>query len=190
MKLSEVREYIAADLKRYTANVSAGSFLKNYVRNRSFRYCFWFRLCEADNKAIFLAAAFMNDRLSKKFGIQIPRRTKIGKGLYIGHYMALVVHPYTVIGENCNLSQFTTIGSNNNTPARIGNNVYIGPGCSIVEDVTIGDNAIIGAGSIVVKSIPGNCTAAGNPAKVVSKKYRAADGTTADPGPAQNLTAA
>jgi serine O-acetyltransferase len=95
--------------------------------------------------------------------------------------MSLVVHPYTVIGENCNLSQFTTIGSNKNTPATIGNNVYIGPGCSIVEDVTIGDNAIIGAGSVVTRSIPANVTAAGNYAKVISQKHRGAGGSTFAP---------
>lgn len=181
MDLRSVWEFIKSDLRRYAPNTGPKAILKSYLRNRSFRYCFWFRLCESDNWVVWLMAAVMHDRLSKKFGIQIPRRTKIGKGLYIGHYMSLVVHPNTVIGENCNLSQFTTIGSNKNTPARIGNNVYIGPGCCIVEDVTIGDNSIIGAGSVVVKSIPANCTAAGNPAKIISKKFRALDTSIVDP---------
>lgn len=190
MKLNSVCEYIKSDLRRYAPNTGPKAFIKSYLRNRSFRYCFWFRLCEVDNKVLFLLAAIMHDRLSKKFGIQIPRRTKIGQGLYIGHYMSLVIHPNTVIGTNCNLSQFTTIGSNKNTPAKIGNNVYIGPGCSIVEDVTIGDNSLIGAGSVVVKSIPPNCTAAGNPAKVISRKYRAPDTSIVDPeqGPARSAT--
>lgn len=182
--------FIKSDLLRYAANTGPKAFIKNYLRNRSFRYCFWFRLCEVDSKPLFLLAAIMHDRLSKKFGIQIPRRTKIGAGLYIGHYMSLVVHPNTVIGEGCNLSQFTTIGSNKNTPAKIGNNVYIGPGCCIVEDVTVGDNSIIGAGSVVVKSIPANCTAAGNPAKVISKKYRAPDTSIVDPDQAPARSAA
>jgi len=182
MRLNEARDYIKADLGRYADNTGAAAFIGNYLRNRSFRYSFWFRLCKVDNKALFLLAAIMHDRLSKKFGIQIQRRTKIGKGLYIGHYMSLIIHPDTVIGENCNLSQFTTIGSNKSTPAKIGDNVYIGPGCCIVEDVTIGDNSIIGAGSVVVKSIPANCTAAGNPARVVSRKYRSPDTSVIDPG--------
>jgi|SRR5690606_2825530 len=181
MKLSLIREYITADLLRYTRRATLFTFLWKYGRHRSFRYCFWFRLCEANSRLIRLVAILMHDRLSKKFGIQIPRHTRIGKGLYIGHHMAVVVHPFTVIGENCNLSQFTTIGSNKNTPARIGNNVYIGPGCSIVEDVTIGDNVIIGAGAVVVKSIPANCTAAGNPAKVISQKHRGSNVTIIRP---------
>ncbi len=181
MRFGEIKEYVESDLLRYAKAATLNTFLKSYVRNRSFRYCFWFRLCESRNNFLFLIAAFMHERLSKKFGIQIPRRTKIGKGLYIGHHMSLVVHPYTVIGEKCNLGQFTTIGSNNNTPAKIGDNVYIAPGCCIVEDVTIGSNSIIGAGSVVVKDIPANCTAAGNPAKVISKKHRGIDVATVDP---------
>ena len=54
--------------------------------------------------------------------------------------------------------------------ATIGNNVYIGPSVCIVENVHIGDNATVGAGSVVVKDIPENSTAAGNPAKVISMK--------------------
>ena len=50
-----------------------------------------------------------------------------------------MIHPNTVIGNNCNISQFLSIGSNNGTPAVIGDNVYIGPHVSIVENVKIGD---------------------------------------------------
>ena len=181
MKIQAIFQYISADLGRYSVQNTPATFIKSYDRNKSFRYCFWFRLCKSDNRGICLIAAILHERMSKSFGIQIPRKTKIGKGLYIGHYMSVVIHPFTIIGCNCNISQFTTIGSNNNTPANIGDNVYIGPGCSIVENVTIGDNAIIGAGSVVVKNIPGNCTAAGNPARVVSAKYRAEDTSIIDP---------
>jgi len=84
--------------------------------------------------------------------------------------MSLVINETTVIGNNVNLSQFTTIGSNHGKAATIGDNVYIGPGVCIVEDVVIGNNACIGAGSVVVKDVPENATVAGVPAKVISYK--------------------
>ena len=59
--------------------------------------------------------------------IQILRKTKIGYGLYISHGGPVVVNPSTVIGNNCNLSQFVTIGSNEGKAAVIGDNVYVGP---------------------------------------------------------------
>ena len=49
-------------------------------------------------------------------------------------------------------------------PVKIGNNVWIGGGAIIGAGVTIGDNSVIGAGSIVLKDIPPNVLAAGNPA--------------------------
>ena len=67
-----------------------------------------------------------------------------------------------------NLSQFTTIGSNEGKAAHIGNNVYIGPSVCIVENVKIGNNTTIGAGSVVTKDIPNNATAVGNYAKVIN----------------------
>lgn len=115
-----------------------------------------------------IIARMMHERLSKKFGIQIPLGVTVGPGLNIGHQMAVVIHPKTVIGANCNIAQFTTIGSNHEAPAIIGDNVYIGPNCCIVENVRIGSNATIGAGSVVTRDIPENATAAGVPARVLN----------------------
>lgn len=106
--------------------------------------------------------------LRNKQLIQISRKTKIGYGLYISHGGPVVVNPSTQIGDNCNLSQFVTIGSNEGKAAVIGDNVYIGPSCCIVEDVIIGNRVTIGAGSVVTKNIPDDATAAGNYAKVLN----------------------
>jgi carbonic anhydrase/acetyltransferase-like protein (isoleucine patch superfamily) len=51
----------------------------------------------------------------------------------------------------------------------IGSNVWIGDSAIICKGVTIGDNSIIGAGAVVVKNIPPDVIAAGNPAIVVKK---------------------
>jgi acetyltransferase-like isoleucine patch superfamily enzyme len=50
-------------------------------------------------------------------------------------------------------------------PIRIGNNVFLGSGVTILPGVTIGDNVVVGAGSIITRPIPSNCVAAGVPAK-------------------------
>lgn len=105
------------------------------IRNHRAAFCFWLRMSNTTNKFIRFVAKWYWRRLYLKFGLQILPATKIGKGFYIGHGIGIVIHPLTIIGENCNISQFTTIGSNKNTPATIGNNVYIGPGVSIVENV-------------------------------------------------------
>ncbi|WP_240687504.1 hypothetical protein [Alcanivorax sp. 24] len=106
--------------------------------------------------------------MSTKYNLQIPRTTNIGYGLYIGHHMCVAINSTAIIGDNCNLSPFVTIGSNYGRAANIGNGVYIGPNVSIVENVDVGDGSTIAAGSVVVTSIPPGATVAGVPAKVIS----------------------
>ena len=52
-------------------------------------------------------------------------------------------------------------------PITVGNNVWIGAGVQVMPGVVIGSNVVIGAGSIVVKDIPDNSVAVGNPCKVI-----------------------
>ncbi len=87
------------------------------------------------------------------------------------------------IGDDCfigpNVSIYTACHSTNpierNTrkewarPVSIGNNCWIGGSVTILPGVTIGDNVTIGAGSVVVKDIPSDSIAVGNPAKVVKR---------------------
>ncbi len=54
-------------------------------------------------------------------------------------------------------------------PVTIGDNVWIGGSVTIIGGVTIGSNSVIGAGSVVLRDIPENVLAAGNPCKVIRK---------------------
>lgn len=162
--------YIKSDLFRYAGRVSGAEFIRNYFFNRSFKYSVWLRLARNGGPGLSFLARVMHRHLSNKYLIQIPRDVEIGYGLYLGHHMCLVVNKTAKIGNNVNLSQFTTIGSNRGKAAVIGDNVYIGPSVTIVEDVCIGSNALIGAGSVVTRDVPEGATVAGVPAKVISYK--------------------
>ena len=52
-------------------------------------------------------------------------------------------------------------------PIIVGDNVWIGAGVQVMPGVTIGSNVVIGGGSVVVKDIPDNSVAVGNPCKVI-----------------------
>ena len=112
-------------------------------------------------------AKFMYRKIGKKHCLQISPRAHIGKGFYLFHGIGIVINGSAIIGENVSISHFTTIGSLKNKAAEIGNNVYIGPGVSIVENVKIGNNVQIGSGTVVVKDIPDNSTSVGNPNRII-----------------------
>ena len=54
-------------------------------------------------------------------------------------------------------------------PIKVGDNVWIGGNVVVLPGVTIGSNCVIGAGSVVVKDIPDNSIAVGNPCKVIKQ---------------------
>lgn len=98
----------------------------------------------------------------------MPLDVEVGYGLYMGHCMCMVIAGGTIIGNNCNLSQFLNIGSSEGKHTVIGDNVWIGPHVCIVDQVRIEDNVSIGAGAVVVKDIPRNATVVGVPANVLN----------------------
>ncbi len=168
MKYSDCWEYIVSDYKRYSrVGRSVIKIISYTFMNHKFAYQFWLRLTMKRDGWLWPFAEFKHRMMSRKYGIEIPWKTKIGYGLFLSHGVGIIINETSVIGNNCNIGSFTTIGSNKGKAAKIGDNVWIGPSVCIVEDVTIGDNVTIGAGSVVTHDIPNNATAAGVPARVL-----------------------
>lgn len=84
---------------------------------------------------------------------------EIGDGSLIGHNVTIATLNHEFHPEKR--------GNINPLPVKIGKNVWIGSDSTILPDVTIEDGAIVGAGSVVTKSVPKNAVVAGNPAKVI-----------------------
>ncbi|WP_270088397.1 serine O-acetyltransferase [Sphingobacterium sp. SYP-B4668] len=161
-------KYIKSDYTRYglTSYPLKIVLFGILALNHCFAYTFWFRLAKVKG-ALRPIATFMHWRLSRKYGIQIDVQTQIGYGFYIGHGIGVIINPTTKIGNNVNVSQFTTIGAHG-LAAEIGDNVYIGPSVCIVNQVKLGDNCSVGAGAVVVKDVPASATVAGVPAKILN----------------------
>lgn len=128
-------------------------------------------------------------KVGEKVEIQPPFRCDYGSNIYIGNnlymnYGCVVLDCNIVeIGDNVKCAPYVQIytayhptdpqirlsGKELAAPIKIGNNVWIGGGAIICPGVSIGDNTTIGAGSVVVKDIPANVIAAGNPCKVIRR---------------------
>lgn len=99
----------------------------------------------------------------------ISKTTKIGEGVLFAHPYATVINAES-IGKNFSFIHCTTIGSRNGARPCIGDNVFLGANVTIVGGVKIGNNVKVGAGCVVVKDVPDNCTVVGNPARIIKKK--------------------
>lgn len=107
--------------------------------------------------------------------IQCVDNVEIGKFVAIGPNVVISDNNNHPINPNFRKFMRTTPHTSDarswihadHAPVKIGENCWIGQNARIQKGVTIGDNSIIAANSVVTKSVPANCIAAGNPAKVV-----------------------
>lgn len=105
----------------------------------------------------------------------------VGKNFYANFNMVILDEAPVTFGDNVfiapNCGFYTAghpleavernLGLEYAKPIRVGNNVWFGANVTVVPGVTIGDNCVIGAGSVVVKDIPDNSLAVGNPCRVI-----------------------
>ena len=105
-------------------------------------------------------------------GIEIHPGAKIGEGFFIDHGMGVVIGETAEIGDNVTLYQGVTLGGTSLQRTKrhptLGNNVVVGVGAKLIGDITIGDNSKIGAGSVVINSVPPDATVVGIPGRVVA----------------------
>lgn len=156
------------------------SIKKRFLRPNEIKYMYWHRkVQESKNPLLKLVAKFMLRNLSMKTGIQIPFKTKIGEGFYIGHCGRIIINPDAVLGKNINIATGVTIGQENRgkrkgTPT-IGDNVWIGTNAVIVGKITIGSDVLIAPLSYVNFDVPDHSIVIGNPAKIIHRENATED---------------
>ena len=101
------------------------------------------------------------------WGIDVPRKTRIGPGLYIGHFGGIIVSAQSSIGANCDLSHGVTVGVGGKGDRlgapEIGDNVYLGPGAKVFGRINVGRGAKIGANAVVFRDVPEDAVAVLHP---------------------------
>ena len=110
-------------------------------------------------------------------GIEIHPAAEIGNRVLIDHGMGVVIGETAEVGDDCTIYHGVTLGgtslaSGTKRHPTIGKNCIIGAGAKILGGVEIGDNCRIGSNAVVIKPLPANSTAVGNPARIVDKTKR------------------
>ncbi len=107
-------------------------------------------------------------------GIEIHPAAVVGKRVLIDHGMGVVIGETAEVGDDCTIYHGVTLGGTSLSEGTkrhptIGKNCIIGAGAKILGPFTIGDNCRIGSGAVVIKAIPPDSTAVGNPARIISR---------------------
>jgi serine O-acetyltransferase len=117
-------------------------------------------------------------------GIEIHPGAAIGRGFFIDHGMGVVIGETAEIGDHVTLFQGVTLGGTGKERGKrhptLGNHVVVGAGAKILGGIRIGDNVKIGANSVVLKSVPPNCTVIGVPARVIKTEGQRLPDATMD----------
>lgn len=165
----------ATDLKKWLLNDRTGLywclrkryFFANNTLLRIILFCILKRIeakCNADLGVSYhnKSSVFESDPICPHGlnGIVISRKCNIGKNLTILQQVTIGTKITT---------EMSTKNDDRLAPS-IGDNVYVGAGAKIIGNIHVGNNVLIGANSVVTKSVPDNYTAVGNPAKYFETK--------------------
>jgi len=107
-------------------------------------------------------------------GIEIHPGAVIGRRFFIDHGMGVVIGETAEIGDDVLLYQGVTLGGTGNEQGKrhptLGDHVVVGTGAKVLGSIRIGNYVKIGAGSVVVRSVPDHSTVVGIPGRVVRQR--------------------
>ena len=127
-------------------------------------------------KGQFFRARWISQRAARKTNIEIHPGATIGKGFFIDHGTGVIIGETSVIGNNVTLYQGVTLGGTGKETGKrhptLEDNVMISAGAKILGSITIGENSKVGAGSVVIRDVPPNCTVVGVPGRIVRRNNK------------------
>lgn len=124
-------------------------------------------------KKCFLLARVISNVVRFFTGVEIHPGAVIGRGVFIDHGMGVVIGETAEVGDNVTIYQGVTLGGTGKDTGKrhptIKDNVVVSSGAKVLGPFTVGENSKIGAGAVVLKEVPPNCTVVGVPGRIVVK---------------------
>jgi serine O-acetyltransferase len=116
-------------------------------------------------------AHFLQNRVSEVYAVDIHPAVPVGRGVFIDHGTGVVVGETAVIGDDVSILQNVTLGGtgkeHGDRHPKVRDGVLLSAGAKVLGNIEIGARAKVGAGSVVLKSVPPCATVAGVPARIV-----------------------
>lgn len=118
-------------------------------------------------------ALFLQNRISDVFGVDIHPAARIGAGVMMDHATGIVIGETAIVEDDVLLWHGVTLGGKSFAPGdrhpKIRKGASIGANATILGNTEVGAGAKIAAGSVVVSDVPDGATAAGVPARILTK---------------------
>lgn len=171
-KTSTYKDRIEKDVDRFWA-VHYGRKPDNYrigiIRELAncveFRNLFFYRCGSIGRKLSHISLFFLKTQQLLFFGVD---RSRLGGGMFIQHGYCTVITAQS-IGENFWVNQNVTIAYSHRGIPIIGDNVHIASDANVVGGIKIGNNVTIGAGTTVVRDVPDNTLVVSQKARYIPK---------------------
>jgi len=147
--------------------VEAFLYYKGFHALECYRISHWLWTQHRDGMALFFQS-----RISELFDVDIHPAAQLGRGIMIDHATGVVIGETAVVGDDVSMLHGVTLGGTGKETGdrhpKIGRGVLLSMGAKVLGNITVGEYSRIGAGSVVLKSIPAHCTAVGVPAKLIN----------------------
>jgi len=126
------------------------------------------------NHRFFFLARWLSQVARWLTGIEIHPGAQIGRRLFIDHGMGVVIGETAIVGDDVTLYQGVTLGGTGKEHGKrhptLLDNVVVGGGAKILGNITVGRNCRIGAGSVVLRSVPDDSTVVGVPGHIILRE--------------------
>ncbi len=142
-------------------------FFKGFQALQTYRISHWLWRHGRDTLAFYLQS-----RVSEIFQVDIHPGAKVGSGVFVDHGTGIVIGETAVVADDVSMLHGVTLGGTGaqrgDRHPKIGRGVLLGAGAKVLGNITVGDYAKVASGSVVLKSVPSGCTAAGVPARLTN----------------------
>ncbi|MGZ5939787.1 MAG: serine O-acetyltransferase [Rhizomicrobium sp.] len=149
------------------AHIDAFLFYNGFQALQCYRIGHW--LWNNDRHAM---ALFFQSRISELFDVDIHPAAKLGKGIMIDHATGVVIGETAVVEDDVSMLHGVTLGGTGKEVGdrhpKVRRGVLLSMGAKVLGNIEIGEYSRVGAGSVVLKSVPPGCTAVGVPAHLTN----------------------
>jgi serine O-acetyltransferase len=150
-----------------TSHLDPLLWFKGYQALQTYRVAHWLWVQGRHDLAHYLQS-----RASATFGLDIHPAAVIGKSIFLDHGTGIVIGETAVVEDGVSMLHGVTLGGTGKERGdrhpKIRRGVLISLGAKVLGNIEVGEYSRVGAGSVVLKSVPPGCTAVGVPAKLIN----------------------